>query len=181
VIAARRGGCVGLATLYLAAAERWGLPAHGVLVPGHLFVRAAGPKGQLRGVELLRRGEAMPEAWYRARYGLPAAGPPPRAYLRALTADEVLAVVRFNLANELREAGALRRAAASYARAAASFPDFAEAHASLGLSLQLLGEAEAAAAAYDGAMRVHPGLPGLAENVAALARSRPAAAAPPAR
>jgi regulator of sirC expression with transglutaminase-like and TPR domain len=170
VLEARRGGCVGLGTLYLAAAERAGVAAHGVLVPGHFFVRAPDGRGGARNVELLRRGEQMPAAWYRERYGLPVAGPLAPAYLRELDAREVLAVLRFNLGNERRVRGDPAQAAALYGRAAADFPDFAEAHASVGLSAQLLGDRAAAAAAYARAHRVYPGLPGLEQNMAALAR-----------
>jgi regulator of sirC expression with transglutaminase-like and TPR domain len=172
VLRARRGSCVGLGTLYLAAAERLGWHAHGVLVPGHFFVRLQQPDG-VHSVELLRRGEEMPEAWYRHKY-LPsattAAAPAtrPSAYLRPLTTPEVLAVVRFNLANHQREAGALAAAEAGYRQATRDFPTFAEAHASLGLTLHLLKRLPEAHQAYEAARHLDPALPGLAKNLAAL-------------
>jgi regulator of sirC expression with transglutaminase-like and TPR domain len=178
VLRARRGSCVGLGTLYLAVAERLGRRAHGVLVPGHFFVRiedAAGP----RNVELLRRGEQMPESWYRHKY-LPApAARPPAAYLRALTTPEVLAVVRFNLANHQREAGALAAAEAGYRGATHDFPSFPEAHASLGLTLHLLGRLREARQAYQAASRLDPALPGLAKNLAAVDQELAAGAGSP--
>jgi len=176
VLDARRGGCVGLGTLFLAAAERAQIPAAGVLVPGHFFVTAPGPDGRARNVELLRRGEEMPAAWYRQRYGLPPADAPVApAYLRPLTPIETLAVVRFNLGNDRRAHGDLPAAAALYARAAADFPQFAEAHASLGLTRQLQHDLDGAAAAYAAAQKIDPALPGLEQNLAALAAARAAA------
>jgi regulator of sirC expression with transglutaminase-like and TPR domain len=165
VLHERRGTCVGLGTLYLVLAERLGVPAHGVLVPGHFFVRIR-EGGRLRNVELLRQGEEMPDSWYRGKYAVPEAGG--GAYMRELTVTEVAAVLRFNLGNELRERGRVEEALARYRRAAADFPSFAEAHASLGLTLQLLGRLEQARGAYEAAQRLFPSLPGLQKNLAAL-------------
>jgi tetratricopeptide (TPR) repeat protein len=111
----------------------------------------------------------MPEAWYRKRFDVPPHDAP--AYLRALSAREVLAVFDYNLGNDLRVHGRLPEAAAAYARAAAAFPDFAEAHASLGLTQQLGGRLTEAQAAYEAAMRANPHLPGLGRNIEVLGRS----------
>jgi hypothetical protein len=84
----RRGSCLGLGALYLAIAERIGVPLDGVLLPGHFFVRTRGPLAH--NVELLRRGEAMPDDWYRKKYGpWPGTG---SAYGRPLTAMELAAI-----------------------------------------------------------------------------------------
>ncbi len=166
VVRERRGTCVGLGSLYLALAEAAGVPAVGVLVPGHFFVRVrdgAGPG--LANVELLRQGEPMPDSWYRSKYAVPAAG---AAYLRPLTPPEVAAVLRFNLANELRERGRTQEALARYRRAAADFPTFAEAHASIGLVEHMLGRLAEAHRAYRTAHALQPTLPGLARNLAVL-------------
>jgi regulator of sirC expression with transglutaminase-like and TPR domain len=165
VIAARRGSCLGLGALYLALGERLGVALDGVMVPGHFFVRRGG-----RNVELLRRGEAMPDEWYRGKYG-----PWPAAtdeYLRPLAVSEVAAVHWFNAGNFLRAARDLPRAAIAYARASADFPAFAEAKASLGAVRQLQGSLGDAQAAYEDAARARPDLPGLAENLAVLKRER---------
>jgi regulator of sirC expression with transglutaminase-like and TPR domain len=165
VVQDRRGSCVGLGCLFLALADRLGLQAWGVLVPGHFFVQVRGRAG-VRNVELLRGGEAMPESWYRTKYQVPQ--PACAAYLRPLTPTEVLAVVRFNLGNHHREGGALPQAIAAYGHAARDFPGFPEAHASLGLSLQLQGRLTEARQAYQTARHLHPTLPGLDRNLAAL-------------
>jgi len=168
VLAERRGSCLGLSALYLSLAERVGLPARAVLVPDHLFVRVDAPQGHVN-VELLRRGELMPDAWYPERFAVPAGV---SAYLRPLSAAELLAVLRFNLANAYRERKRLAKACRLYQSVARAFPEFAEAQASLGLTLQLLGELDAADAAYRRAAELHPALPGLDQNRKALAKAR---------
>ena len=165
VLESHRGSCVGLGSLYLVLAERLGWPAHGVLVPGHFFVRVE-EAGAPRSVELLRRGETMPESWYRQKYSVPEEAP--SAYLRPLAPEEVVSVVHFNLGNEARERKELEAARAHYAAAVEGFPDFPEAQASLGLALHLLGRLPEARAAYERAARLHPQLPGLDKNLQVL-------------
>ncbi len=179
VIAERRGTCLGLGALYLVLGERLGVGLDGVMVPGHFFVRAP-DRTPPRNVELLRRGEAMPDSWYQAKYGpWPTGAASP--YFRALTAPEVASVFWFNAGNHLRAARDLRGAAAAYARAAAELPGFAEAEASLGAVRQLQGALDAAEAAYAAAARDRPGLPGLDQNLALLRRERSAGQSPDGR
>jgi hypothetical protein len=168
VIADRRGSCLGLGALYLALAERLGIGLDGVMVPGHFFVRTRGPAP--RNVELLRRGEAMPDDWYRTKYGpWPATSD---EYLRPLTPSEMAAMHWFNAGNTLRAARNLRGAGLAYARAVTEFPAFAEAQASLGAVRQLEGALEDAETAYADAARARPDLPGLAENLELLKREQ---------
>ncbi|MEO7670003.1 MAG: transglutaminase family protein [Polyangia bacterium] len=172
VVQERRGGCVGLSGLYLALGERLDIPLSGILVPGHFFVRAAGARP--RNAELLRRGEAMPDQWYRKKYG--PWDDATSAYLRPLTLDEVMAVHWFNAGNQRRDAGDLPAAARAYRRALDDFPAFAEAAASLGAVEQLQGDLAGAANAYRAAARARPDLPGLARNLSVLQAERDNAA-----
>ncbi len=166
VIGERRGNCLGLGALYLAIGERMGVPLDGVLLPGHFFVRTRGPGHH--NVELLRRGEAMPDDWYRKKYGpWPEVG---SAYFRPVTVTELVAVHWYNRGNDLRAAGALAAAEAAYARASREFPDFAEAYASLGAVQQLRGAFAEARVSYREAARAWPDLPGLAGNLELLER-----------
>jgi tetratricopeptide (TPR) repeat protein len=163
VLASHRGSCLGLGALFLALGERLG-PAHGfavagVLVPGHFFVRVAG-----HNVELLRRGEEMPDRWYLDRYEVPDAP----EYLRPLAPAEVLAVYDYNVGNDLTLQGRFADAAGAYQRAASAFPQFAEAQASLGRVHHLTGALNDARAAYESARAVNPHLPGLDRNLAVL-------------
>lgn len=169
VLRDRRGSCVGLGVLYLALAEALNLDAHGVLRPGHFYVRL-GRTGAHTNVELLRRGEAMPDSWYEARFPVP--GGAARAYARPLTQDETMAVVEYNVGNERRREHRIEDARRAYSRAVRRFPEFAEAHASLGATLQLLGRLEEAAASYHAAERANPQLPRLDRNLNLLERER---------
>jgi tetratricopeptide (TPR) repeat protein len=169
VLRGHRGSCVGLGTLYLALGEQLHIPARGVVVPGHFFVRVREGE-RWRNVELLRRGEEEPADWYAARWPVPATTSP--IYDRALTDDEVVGVVEYDAGNELRRRGRLAEARVAFERAAALFPAFPEAHASLGATLQLAGALEPARAAYEAASRLEPGLPGLDRNLRLLDEER---------
>jgi regulator of sirC expression with transglutaminase-like and TPR domain len=168
VIGDRRGSCLGLGALYLVIAERIGIPLDGILLPGHFFVRTRGRGQGHHNVELLRRGEAMPDDWYRKKYGpWPEAS---SAYFRPVSVTELVAIHWYNRGNDLRASGDLAAAERCYARAAREFHDFAEAHASLGAVQQLRGAFAEAGASYAEAVRAWPDLPGLAGNVELLKR-----------
>jgi len=169
VLRSRRGSCVGLASVYLALTEALGVEARGVMMPGHFFVRVQA-RGQAENVELLRRGEPMPDSWYAGRFPVP--GGHAREYARALTMNEALGVIEYNLGNERRRQLRLPEARSAYRRAVQHFPDFAEAHASLGSVLHILGELQQAAASYDTARSVNPHLPSVDVNLALLQKER---------
>ena len=168
VLRHHRGSCVGLGTLYMALGEALGWKIEGRLLPGHLYVRIA-ERDAWRNVELLREGEAMPAAWYRERY--PIAGESAPEYERALSLDEVLGVVEYDIAHERERASQLLEAEHYYRRACQHFPDFAEAHASLAVLAHLLGDLELARSAYVEAYRANPHLPGLIRNLDLLERA----------
>jgi tetratricopeptide (TPR) repeat protein len=169
VLRERRGSCVGLGTLYLALTEALAVRAHGVLRPGHFHVRLEEP-GKHTNVELLRRGEFMPDSWYDHRFPVP--GGAAREYGRPLTPNETLGVVEYNVGNQRRRERRIDDARQAYARAVGHFPDFAEAHASLGTALHLLGRLDEAAASYRTAKRVNPHLPHVEDNLSLLETER---------
>jgi hypothetical protein len=169
VLSSRRGGCVGLGLLYLSLAELLGLPMEGILRPGHLYVRVRRPEGHVN-VELLRKGEAMPDDWYENRFPIPGGSAP--AYGRPLSEEELFGVIAYNVGVDRQLNGKLPEARSAFERATRAFPELAEAHASLGRALHLLGSLGPASAAYSAAERVNPALPGLAENIALLRSER---------
>jgi hypothetical protein len=169
VLKSHRGTCVGLGTLYLALGERLGWRAEGILVPGHFFVRVE-ERGRARKVELLRRGEEMPDSWYDARFPRPRSGVP--EYGRALSLPEVLGVVEYDIGNERRRRGHLVEARRAYEAATRDFPTFAEAHASLGAALHLLGALDEAETSYRAAARANPSLSGIDTNLELLRQER---------
>ena len=156
VVKRKKGSCLGLAALYLALAERAGLEVSGVLVPRHFFLRH-----QERNIELLRKGEAMPDEWYQKTWQVPEGA---TAYMRPLTQKELLAVYWFNLGNARRLKGEYDRAREIYQDVIVDFPDFAEAHANLGLVLQLQRKFEPAMQAYLKARSLQPGFSGFGRN-----------------
>ncbi|HYP90076.1 MAG TPA: transglutaminase family protein, partial [Polyangiaceae bacterium] len=169
VLERRRGSCVGLGTLFLALADALGRAAWGVMRPGHFYARVQ-DSGEPRSVELLRAGEAMPDAWYAQRFPVPAVAV--AEYGRPLSRAEVMGVVHYNVGNERRRQLRLREARAAFTRAIRDFPDLSEAHASLGAVEQLLGDLESAARSYGRARELNPQLPGVEQNVALLNRER---------
>jgi tetratricopeptide (TPR) repeat protein len=176
VLEHRRGSCVGLGSLFLALAEALGWSAAGVLMPGHFYARVREATGE-RNVELLRAGEAMPDAWYDRRFPIP--GGSAREYARPLTGSELQGVVYYDVGNERRRQARLSEAEAAFARAARAFPDLAEAHASLGAVQHLLGHLQAATASYQRARDANPHLAGVAENQALLEAERAASVTAP--
>ena len=178
VISGRRGTCVGLSALYLALGERLGLSLDGMLLPGHFFVRTR--ETPPRNVELLRRGEIMPDSWYRAKYGAEYGGWPAAAaggtglasYFRPVTISELVGVHWYNAGNHDRRVGKLAAAEREYEEAVADFPTLAEAHASLGTLRQLRGALSEAEASYREAARLQPDLPGLDRNRMLLDQER---------
>jgi regulator of sirC expression with transglutaminase-like and TPR domain len=169
VLRDRRGSCVGLGSLYLALAEAVGVPAHGVLRPGHFYVRFE-RGGSHTNVELLRRGEVMPDDWYALRFPAPIGVR--NEYGRPLTQDETLGVIAYNVGNQRRRERRIDAARSAYAHAVQQFPDFAEAHASLGAVLHLLGRVDEARASYRLAMRLNPQLPDVERNLSLLDSER---------
>lgn len=167
VLEHRRGSCVGLGSVYLAIAERLGWSMHGVMLPGHFFV-VLDENGQSQPIELLHDGEVMPQGWHQQRFGSPAV----RSYNRALTREEVLGVVEYDVGNQRRRSGQLHAALRAFEQARKHFPDFAEAHASAGAVAHLLGRIDASFAAYRAAQRIYPSLAGLASNLALLEAER---------
>lgn len=173
VLRERRGSCVGLGTLFLALSEALGWAGNGVMMPGHFYVRLQSPGktgGPTRNVELLHQGESLPDSWYLRRFPIPSGGE--REYGRPLSTRETLGVLQFDVGNERRRQHRLPEARRAYASAAALFPEFAEAHASLGATLHMLGDLNAAAASYQRAQQLNPGLEGLANNFALLESER---------
>ena len=171
VLEHRRGSCVGLGSLFLALADGLGWSAAGVLMPGHFYARVREATGE-RNVELLRAGEAMPDTWYEDRF--PILGGSAREYARPLAGSEVLGVVHYDVGNERRRQRRFSEAQAAFERATRAFPDFSEAHASLGAMQHLLGNWQAATTSYQRARQANPHLPGVSENLVLLEAERAA-------
>jgi regulator of sirC expression with transglutaminase-like and TPR domain len=165
VLEGRRGSCVGLGSLYIALGEQLGWKVEGVMMPGHFYVRVE-DAGASQNVELLHRGEEMPDAWYDRRFAVPGRGA--SEYRRALSHREVLGVVEYDIGNERRRERRFSEARRAYRSSTALFPAFAEAHASLGATEQLAGALDSARESYGIAQNLNPDLPGVAHNLELL-------------
>ncbi|HET9955289.1 MAG TPA: transglutaminase family protein [Polyangiaceae bacterium] len=168
VLRLRRGNCVGLGTLLVSLIQLAGGDARGVLRPGHFHVRVR-HQNVARNLEPLRGGEEMPDDWYESRF--PFVGPV-SYYARSLSSNEVLGVLEYNIGNERRKGQRLGEAERAYTRAVSHFPEFAEAHASLGTVLHVQGKLGAAERAYRKALRMNRTLPGLEWNLELLLAER---------
>jgi tetratricopeptide (TPR) repeat protein len=156
VLDAKKGPCLALSGLYLIIGQKLNLPLHGVLVPGHFFVRYDDGKTVMN-IETLKKGALMKEHWYREKYRIPDGN---SCYFRNLTAKESLAPFLFNLGNAYRTAGKLDNAVAAYEQAAAILPDFAEVHGNLGVAYFKKGEMDKAVSEFHAAVRANPLVPG---------------------
>jgi len=70
VLDKRQGYCLSLSILYLSLAERVGLPLHGVVVPGHFFVRYDSRTKRFN-IETTAQGASLTDDYYEAKHGAP--------------------------------------------------------------------------------------------------------------
>ncbi|MBW1873362.1 MAG: tetratricopeptide repeat protein, partial [Deltaproteobacteria bacterium] len=130
----------------------------------HFFLRLE-KTGGYTNIELLRKGEQMPDEWYRQKWQVPKKS---GAYLRTLSDSETEAVFLFNLGNVYRLRRMTAKAIRRYRKVTDLFEEFAEAHANLGLVYQTVADYRQAELAYQKAAELYPNLPGLVDNLAAL-------------
>ena len=157
---------------WAACTWRWpsgcGMPAWGVLVPGPLLRAGARDRGgRCATSSCCAAGEAMPESWYRSKYGVP------HARLRRLPAPadrrpRCWPWSRFNLGNHHREAGALPQAAAAYRRAGRRLPRLPRGPRQPGPGPAPAGPPARGAPGLPGRPALYPTLPGLDRNLAVL-------------
>ncbi len=163
----KSGSCLGVSMIFLMLAEQTGTPLHGVVLPGHFFVRYRDGE-RVQNIEPNREGYAHPDLYYRERY---AVSDPPGYYLGDLTRREAVGVLCYNLGNIFRERERPAEALALYRAAVERFDRYAEAWGNLAIILNRQGRNVDARAAMDSAYRRNSALPGIQENRAALALS----------
>ncbi|MBI5906405.1 MAG: tetratricopeptide repeat protein [Deltaproteobacteria bacterium] len=163
VVSRKRGNCLGLSMLYLALAERLGVPFRGVYVPSHCFVRYEGAAGRTN-VEFSDGGAAWDDERYRREFRVA----PGRPYLLSLRPDEMLGVFLKSLgagySRRGRDADALR----IYEEAARRYPGLPDVHYNAGVSLHKLGRLEEAGARYRLAIALDPEMAAPRENLGIL-------------
>jgi tetratricopeptide (TPR) repeat protein len=129
VLERKRGYCLSLSVLYLAIAERVGLPVYGVVVPGHFFVRY--DDGSRRyNIETTSNGAMAPDEHYIERFK------PPKQlkslYMKNLTKKQTLGCFFNNLGNCYLAVGETEKAFDILTNAVEINPLLSEAHMNLG-------------------------------------------------
>lgn len=164
VVTEKRGSCVGMSLLYLLFAEKLGIPMHGVLAPGHLFVRYDNGNEQIN-IETLRRGECMTTAWYRQKYSITDT----TLYsLRNLSTTELVAVVYYNIGTIELKSGHLTAAEDYLSTAIELFPDFPEAQGNLALVYDAMGDPRKALEHLLIVRMKHPAFKNIERNIASM-------------
>jgi tetratricopeptide (TPR) repeat protein len=154
IILSRRGTCLGISLLILQIGEKLDIPLHGVLVPGHFFVRFDDGKVK-RNFEPLRHGENMPEQWYRQKWPT---NDTVRYSLRNNTKNEVIGVVCYTVGNCMMAQGKNAEAITYFKKAKGKFPDFIEAVGNEAIAYDKMGDTEKAVAILGELVKMTPSL-----------------------
>ncbi|MCL5884255.1 MAG: tetratricopeptide repeat protein [Deltaproteobacteria bacterium] len=163
VLARKKGNCLGLSMLYLAIADRLGIPFRGVYVPSHCFVRYEG-NGVRRNVEFAEGGTSWEDEQYRRIFRIS----PARPYLRSLAPTEMLGVFLKTLGAAYSRKGREEEALRLYDEAERLYPGLPDVHYNAGVSLQKLGRLDEAAGKYRRALALDPEMAAARDNLSIL-------------
>jgi tetratricopeptide (TPR) repeat protein len=163
VLARRKGNCLGLSLLYLALADRLGVPFRGVYVPSHCFVRYEG-NGVRVNVEFAEGGASWADDRYRREFRIP----PARPYLQSLVPAEMLGVFLKTLGAGYSRKGREEDALRLYDEAGRLYPGLPDVHYNAGVSLQRLGRHEEAIGKYRRALDLDPEMAAARDNLSIL-------------
>ena len=130
VIDNKRGYCLSLSILYLAIGERLGLPLHGVVVPGHFFVRYE-KDGKRFNIETTSGGGCADDEHYINEFNVPHKYKR-TVYMQNLDKLQTLGCLFNNLGNVYIDAGNLKAAKEALELAVEINPTLAESHTNLG-------------------------------------------------
>jgi tetratricopeptide (TPR) repeat protein len=155
VIKGKAGYCLSLSILYLAMAERIGMPAYGVVVPGHFFVRY--DDGVRRfDIETTSGGKIPDDDYYIRTFNVPQAGRD-SIYMRNLTSRETLSCFLNNLSNVRIKSGDVQGAIADLETAIGITPGLSAVHSNLGNAYAKKGWKDQALYEYNRAIQLNPG------------------------
>jgi regulator of sirC expression with transglutaminase-like and TPR domain len=163
VLARRKGNCLGLSLLYLALADRLGIPFRGVYVPSHCFVRYEG-NGVRVNVEFAEGGASWGDDRYRREFRIP----PARPYLHSLAPTEMLGVFLKTLGAGYSRKGREEDALRLYDEAERLYPGLPDVYYNAGVSLQKLGRPDEAAGKYRRALDLDPEMAAARDNLSIL-------------
>jgi len=151
----KKGTCATLSALYLALAERLGLPLFGVCAPGHVLVRYESGETKFN-VEPTQDGARHWDVTYALGLGVPATDAARSFYMRSLTKRQFLGVLLSNLGAEYADQGKFREAVAAYRKVLVINPNDAQAWYNLGVAYRSRGEFDDAVQACRKALSINP-------------------------
>lgn len=159
----QQGYCLSLSILYLSIAERLGLELHGVVVPGHFFVRY--DDGRTRcNIETTSNGASPPDEHYRTKFNVPENGRD-SIYMKNLNKRQSLGCFFNNLGNVYSEIGDVDTAMLALERATGINPTLSESRANLGNIYLQKNRVNEAIREYRAALGLNPGDPKTYNNL----------------
>ncbi len=155
VLVRRRGYCIGIAALYLALAEKVGVPIFAVATPTHVFLRYDDGATRIN-IEPFQRGAALSDEQYIREHRIPEQSVEEGVFLKTLAVQEFLARAYNNLGVIHSQRKDYGRAAAEYRRAIDLDSRFPAPRYNLGNDLLLQGDPRRAARLFSKALLLHP-------------------------
>ena len=155
VIENKKGDCLGLSLLYLALAERLGLPLYGVAAPGHIFVRYDDGETRIN-IETTDKGRESEDSYYEKKYMLHPTYRNHNFYLRNLFKGEVIGAFISNFGVAYHGKGMYDKAIAELKEALEINPNDAKAHYNLGVAYDTKGMYDEAMAEYRKVIEINP-------------------------
>lgn len=155
VMDAKRGYCLSLSVLYLSLGERLGLPLHGVVVPGHFFVRYDDGQNVRFNIETTSKGGYADNQHYIDKFGVPD-NYEDSIYLKNLDKMQTLGCFFNNLGNSYNDVGNNQQAQVALERAVEINPSLLESRLNLGNIYLELGYIDDAIYQYKTAIEINP-------------------------
>jgi tetratricopeptide (TPR) repeat protein len=150
----KQGYCLSLSVLYLAIGERLGLPLHGVVVPGHFFVRY--DDGRVRfNIETTSKGGNAPDEHYIKKFKVPRLNGR-NIYLKNLSKIQTLGCFFNNLGNSYSDVGDMEAALRAFELAVEINPTLSESRANLANIYLKKGQIAQAINEYLAALDINP-------------------------
>ena len=150
----KQGYCLSMSVLYLAIGERLGLPLHGVVVPGHFFVRY--DDGRVRfNIETTSKGGNASDKHYEKKFKVPTLNGR-SIYLKNLTKIQTLGCFFNNLGNSYSDVDDMESALLAFERAVEINPTLSESRANLANIYLKKGQIAHAVNEYLAALDINP-------------------------
>ncbi|MHC4742054.1 MAG: tetratricopeptide repeat protein [Planctomycetota bacterium] len=149
-----RGYCLSLSVMYLSIGERLGLPLHGVVVPGHFFVRY--DDGRVRfNIETTSKGAVATDEHYMKKFKVPEENHG-SIYMINLNKIQTLGCFFNNLGLSYNKIGNIESELLALTRAVEINPTLSEARTNLGNVFVRQKEYGAAIREYEAALAINP-------------------------